>query len=50
MGKKIKIREPKGTRSLITRDMILTRKGGAHVPREEKRTRNPKNTWEKDWE
>lgn len=48
MGKSIRAYEPKGERSLIMRDMILTRKGEPHILKEYKRSRNPKNTWEND--
>lgn len=50
MGQKIKPRQQRKPRSLITRDMLVTRKGGPHTPKDEKRARNTKNTWEKDWE
>lgn len=50
MGQKIKPRQQKKPRSIITRDMILNNHGGPHVNKADKRKRNPKNTWEKDWE
>lgn len=47
MGAKIKPRQQRKPRSLITRDMILHNKGGPHKDRREKRKGNPhKSAWD----
>jgi hypothetical protein len=51
MGQKIKPRQQRKPRSIMTRDMILNTKGGFHSDKREKRSKNPnKGSWERDWE
>lgn len=46
MSKKIRVKKPKGIRSLIIEGMILHCKGGPHKNRQDKRNR--KDDWKKD--
>ena len=49
MGQKIKHRQQRKPRSLITRDMLLNTKPGPHKDKREKRKDNPrKSAWESD--
>jgi hypothetical protein len=42
-----KIKQPRKVRNLDVMEMILTRKGGPHRDRREKRSNNPKNiSWD----
>jgi hypothetical protein len=48
MSSKIKPRQQKKPRSLITRDMILNNHGGPMRDRRERRPKDAKRSWERD--
>ena len=49
MGGKIKPRQQRKPRSIVTRDMILNTKGGPHQDKREKRQGNPrKQQWDRE--
>lgn len=48
MGQKIKPRQQKKPRSLITRDMILNNKGGPMRHRNDRRIKDKRKSWEND--
>lgn len=53
MGQKIKhhhSRKPKGARSAVVLDMILNTKGGPMRDRRERRMKDARNQWDRDWE
>lgn len=50
MGNKIKPRQQRKPRSYITRDMILNSKGGPMRDRRDRRPKDKRKSWEKDWE
>lgn len=52
MGSKIKPRQQKKPRNYVARDMIIngTGKGGPMRDRRDRRSKDARNSWRKEWE
>jgi hypothetical protein len=50
MGSKFKPRQQRKPRSMVAKDMILTRKGGPMKDKRDKRSQQQEDSWKREWE